>query len=133
MNLDEMIKNMLNETPSYETNKPKWAQEILNELKEIKLLIKKNNYNKNYYKTSPEKRDYYNFVNNLRKELKADVANNIYPKIYYNKTYYGINKDGLLYNMHTLNELPTYKAFEIFKFLYNNRDKIDNYITKAKD
>jgi hypothetical protein len=132
MKLDEMIQNLLKENPTYDNTKPAWADEILKELKEIKILIQKSNYNKKYYKTSPQKRDYYNFVNNLRKELKKEISNNVYTKIYYQKNYYGINKDGLLYNMHTLKELPTYKAYEIFEFLYNNRENLDKYIIKKK-
>jgi len=127
MNLDQMIQNLLKEDKQnliYTDEPPNWAKEILQELKEIKILLKKNRYKK----TNDNKREYYNFVNTLRKKLRVYVKENKHPRIYYNNRYYGISEEGLLYNMHTLNNLPTYKAFEIFEFLYNNKDNLEKYI-----
>jgi len=126
MDLDKMIQNLLKEDKQNINNldePPSWAKEIIKEIKEIKSLLKKSNYKKTNYK-----KEYYSFVNNLRKKLKSDVKDNKHPKIYYNNKYYGISEEGLLYNMHTLNNLSTYKAFEIFEFLYKNKNNLDKYI-----
>ena len=126
MNIDKMIQDLLKEESpkTAYTNPPLWAKEILQELKEIKTLLKQNSYKK----TKSHPQSYYNFVNSLRKRLKIDAKDNKHPRIFYKNSYYGISEDGLLYNMHTLNNLPTSKAFEIFEFLYKNRDSLEKYI-----
>jgi hypothetical protein len=122
MNIDKMIDKFLQEEANYPQNSPApiWAQEILKELKEIKSIL----LNKN------KKRAYYNFVNKLRQEFKNDLKNNIYPKIVYNKVSYGINEKGHIYNMQTLKEVSPYLAYEIFEFLYKNRNNLKDFIIK---
>ena len=131
MKIDEMIQNLLIEEEQNTINNepPLWAKKILEELAEIKVLLKKRDYKNSYN----DKRAYYSFVSDLRRKLKSDAQNNKYPRIFYNNKYYGISEDGLLYSMHTLNNLPTYKAFEIFEFLYKNKDNLDKYIFINRD
>jgi len=82
---------------SVEEDTPKWANEILEELKEIKKDLKSqqtkiNNIDKNYYE----------FIKYLRKRLRADVQNDYYPTLIYNNKRYGINFDGLIYDKQDL-------------------------------
>ena len=99
---------------------------ILKELKEINKTLKqtsKTTYNK-------KGRDYYNFINKLRKDLRADVDKNIYPEIIYNNKKIGVTFNGYLYDKETNNNLRAFEAYEIYDFLYKNRNRLNDFIIK---
>jgi len=98
--------------------KPKWADEILDELREIKTLLKEQ-------KSSIKKIDkrYYDFIKEFRKNMRADVANNIYPTFYYNGKKYGVDFKGLLYDKSTSHVIPRDEAFKIYRFAYEQQKR----------
>jgi len=97
--------------------------QILQELKEIKNLLKLANRTKR-----KSKQEYYNFVNKLRAKLKPDTTNNIFPEIIYNSQIIGITSNGYLYNKETNEELKAQQAFKVYQFLYKNQDELDRYL-----
>ena len=95
--------------------KPKWADEILNQLKEIKILLKEQ-------KTQITKIDnnFYEFVKKFRISMRADVVNNVYPTFTYHGRDLGVDFKGLLYDKKTLKILPRDEAFKIYKYAYSH-------------
>jgi len=96
--------------------KPKWADEILDELREIKTLLREQ-------QSSIHKIDkrFYSFIKSFRESMKADVANNIYPTFYYNGKQYGVDFKGLLYEKSTSQIIPRDEAFRIYKYAYEQQ------------
>ncbi len=105
---------------------PVWANEILKELKEIRKLLFKISKNAS---TNKDK-DYFTFIKRFRKKMKPDVEKNIYPEVEYKGRRLGINSQGYLYDKDTLENLPRYEAFEVFRHFYEKEKKekklIDN-------
>ncbi len=97
---------------------------ILIELKEINKTLKEKP--KNSYKN----RDYYNFINKLRKNLRADVEKNIYPEINFNNRRIGVTFNGYLYDKETNENLKAYEAYEVYDFLYKNKDHLADFISQ---
>jgi hypothetical protein len=99
--------------------KPKWADEILDELREIKTLLKEQ-------KKSIKKidRNFYSFVKSFRETMKADVANNIYPTFYYNGKRYGIDFNGLVYNKENSEVVPREEAYSVYRYAYEHKDEL---------
>ena len=124
MNLKEQIEGLLSQDDSSNILK-----EILEELKKInkKLDTKSNKYDDN------NNRKYYKFINRLRKELKPIPEDNIYPEILYKGRKIGVTKKGYLYDKSTNSNLKVSKAYEIYEFLYKNRDNLNEYITAVSD
>ena len=116
MNIYKQLDNLLQEDNN---SCQEQIDQILKELKEIKLILKKQ-----------DKTDYYKFVNRIRKELKADINNNIYPEILYKNKRYGIDFKGFIYDKSTNIDLKPQDAYEIYKFLYKNRKNLSKYIKK---
>jgi len=106
------------------------ALEILNELKEIKAVLKegRKNYNSSHKKTLPK--EYFDFVNQFRNEMREDIASGFSPEFIYENMVLGINSKGLIYNKITNRILPRHKAFEIYEKLYeqNIYQKIEGKI-----
>jgi hypothetical protein len=106
-----------------ESDRPKWADEILLELAEIKSLLQKNRYNK------PKKdKDYFDFVHAFRDKMRADIASGNYPEITYKGRILGINFKGWIYDKGSNKSLPAYEAFEVYRFLYEHRNEIEKYL-----
>jgi len=124
MNVYEQVEKLLNDTPS----RPEWADEMLFELREIKRLLEK--MQKNHPARNKSKTDYFRFVNKLRKELQADILNDRYPEIHYQGRTLGINLKGFIYDKATTEDLPAHEAFAVYRFLYDNRDKLENYLIR---
>jgi len=116
MNIYKQLDKLLEEESS---DCQELMQQILKELKELKTLIKKQ-----------DKSDYYKFINRIRKELKADIKNNIYPEITYNNKTYGIDFNGFIYDKQTSKTLKPQDAYDIYKFLYRNRNNLSKFIKK---
>lgn len=125
MNVLNQVEKLLDDRE----NNPKWAEDILFELREIKTLLK-NLQPRTAKNREKEKHAYFAFVNRLRKELRADILNDIYPEIHYDNRELGINFKGHIYDKATTEELPAPEAFAVYRFLYENRDRLDRYISK---
>ncbi len=121
MTIYEQIDKML----SQDSDRPKWVDEILFELKEIKYILK--NSSKTIRKPQKDKA-YFEFVNVLREKMRASITDGKYPEIYYQKRTLGINFKGWIYDKETSDVLPSYKAFEVYKFLYNQKENIDKFL-----
>jgi hypothetical protein len=121
-NIYEQVEKLLKEDQS----KPAWADEILRELKEIKQLL----HSQTKTGSKSDRSDYFAFVKKLRKELRADLINNIYPEIDYQGRKLGINLKGYIYDKATTQDLPAYEAFAVYRFLYEKRDNLDKYLKK---
>jgi murein L,D-transpeptidase YafK len=94
------------------------ALEILNELKDIKAILKdgRKTYNYSYKKTLPK--DYFEFVNKFRNEMREDINRGFTPEFVYEDMLLAINSKGLIYNKMTKRILPKHKAFEIYEKFY---------------
>jgi len=99
--------------------KPAWADEILNELQEIKKLLKEQKESTNKVDT-----DYYNFVKEFRNIMKADITNNIYPTFHYQGKKLGVDFKGLLYDKQTQKYLSKTEAFQVYRYAYINGSKV---------
>jgi len=125
MNVYEQVEKLLHETPE----RPEWADAMLFELREIKRLLEQMQTSRPAAH-SKGKADYFRFVNRLRKELRADILNDIYPEIRYDGRELGINFKGYIYDKATTKELPAHEAFAVYRFLYDNRDRLEEYLIK---
>lgn len=104
---------------------PEWANEILFELKEVKNLLKDI---RNPRRNRSKNRDYYDFLNEFRRRMKADADKEIYPEVVYNSRRVGVDFKGLLYDKETLNLLPMHEAFRVYEHFYTKKDEIDRLI-----
>jgi len=109
-----------------QSDRPKWADEILYELKEIKTILKE--IRKTRAKPYRDKA-YFDFVDMLRKKMRADIANEKYPEIDYHGRKLGINFKGWIYDKETTKSLPAHEAFEVYRYLYARRDNLDKFVT----
>jgi hypothetical protein len=118
--MDSEIFNKIEKIFESESDEaPSWANDILNELKEIKKIITQTNKT-----TKKIDKNYYDFINNLRKTMKAYSTDNYFPRIKYKGRILGINHRGLLYDIATERILPKQEAFQIYYDLYKNKDKL---------
>lgn len=115
--------------------KPQWAGEILNELQEIKLLLKEQLSNNLYHSNTsyPQNRDkpdnkYYDFVRKFRILMKPDTVNNIYPTFEYFGRKLGIDYSGLLYDKKDSKTLSKKEAFQVYRYAYKHQN---DYKTSA--
>ena len=124
MKLEEEINKLLQDQDETTTD---LLIEILKELKEINKTLKQK------LKSTAKKRrdrDYYSFINRLRRDLRTDVDKNFSPEIKYNNKQIGVSLDGYLYNKKTNKNLRAFEAYEVFDFLYKNRNNLNEFITK---
>jgi len=109
--------------------KPQWATEILQELKEIKQLLKEQKEEQKIYKPANRRsfyhtknnREFYEFIKEFRTTMKPDVPNDIYPTFEYQGRRLGIDNSGLLYDKKDLKILPKAEAFKIYRYAYNQQ------------
>ena len=104
-------------------DKPIWAVDILNELREIKELLQQTN-SKNHNDTSYSKYKYYDFINKFRTSMRADVDNNIFPYITYNNRKLGVNFKGYLYDIDQSIPLSAKDAYDVYDYVYKNKPQI---------
>ncbi len=121
MTVFEQVEKMLKENDT----RPEWVDEILFELREIKRLL-----HETKHPSGKKKRDYFRFINKLREELRADLARDIYPEIRYKGKKLGINLKGYIYDKTTTKDLPAHEAFEVYRFLYDNRERLEEYLIR---
>jgi calcineurin-like phosphoesterase family protein len=119
MNIYEKIDNIFSDEID---TKPKWANEILEELHEIKILLKKQ---KDKTKENISQ-DFYSFIQKFRSSMKADVLNNKYPTFYYKNKRLGVDFKGLLYDKETSKILSKDEAYAVYRYAYNNKNNIIN-------
>jgi|GEM_PF-1859770 len=127
MNVLDQVEKLIDD----QRQNPQWADAILFELREIKRLLQNMQpTSPTPQKTTTDKHAYFAFVNRLRKELRADIVNDIYPEINYQGKTLGVNFKGHLYDKATTEELPAHEAFSVYRFLYDNKEKLDMYLFK---
>ena len=116
MNLYEKIEKLYqNEQKRYNnpTNDAKWANEILQELKEIKQLLKENSKT-----TKRVDKNLMEFVDEFRAKMKPDVESGNYPEVNYMGKRLGVDNRGLLYDKDTLRLLSRSEAFKAYKYFF---------------
>ena len=113
--LYKQIDNIFNSSPKSKDDD--LLYEILNELKEIKEVLKNSN-NRYSTKYEPISEEFYQFITNFRESLKADVDKDIYPEVEYKGRKYGINNIGLLYDKNTSKVISKQEAFRIYRYFY---------------
>jgi hypothetical protein len=118
MNIYDQINQIFDNNP----NEPKWTKDIIEEIRELKIIINDLKNSKNYQNNNNCNRtnsDLMQFVNELREKKKPNIDKNIYPKIEYLGYTLGIDLRGYLYDMDTSKILSREDAFEIYKDMYN--------------
>ena len=126
MNIFDQIDNIFSGECD---TKPQWANELLQEIKEIKLLLQEQkellNQKRYSVNTTYKKPDnnFYRFVKEFRVSMKADTKNSIYPTFEYDGKKLGVDYSGLLYDKTTSKTLSKDEAFRVYKFAYKNRFK----------
>jgi hypothetical protein len=120
----------------FDQKPPAWANEMMNDIKEIKTLLQTQNQqqikiqsqlNTQHQTIKRIDQNFYNFIKEFRKNMKANVDRNIYPTLHYNNKRYGINFKGLIYDKEDLHILPKSEAFKIYEFAYEKRNYLDIY------
>ena len=97
---------------------PTWAKELLQEVQELKVLVKEERREK-----QKRDREFYGFLKEFRRSMRADVERNLYPKIIdYKGRKLGVNFDGLLYDVKSSNLLSTKEAFKVYGYLYKKKN-----------
>jgi hypothetical protein len=102
-------------------------QQFSNSSAADKLLYSNIDYSiKNDIKNSTiNKKDYFNFVEQMREKYSGDSNRNFFPTIFeYNEQEIALDSSGKLYTKYQNKTLDTEKAFEIWEYIYNNQDKI---------
>lgn len=120
MNIYDKINKMFED----EADNTELLYTILEELAEIKQILKVSSkeYNKEYQKTLPN--EYYQFVEDFKLKMKEDVIKGVYPEIEFEGMRLGVNSRGLLYDKDTNQILPKYKAYEIYEKLYKEHQLV---------
>jgi len=103
-------------------------QKVMEEIRNIKSMIEDIQSQLNKKRGRKRSKEYYKFVDALRRSMYADVDNNIYPEIKYNGRKLGVDINGMIYDKSDQHVLPTYEAFEVYDFLYAHRDSLGDYI-----
>jgi len=105
-------------------DKPKWAEEILTQLQEIKTLLK--DQNKNDYTKPIINRNFYAFIKEFRIAMRADIQNEVYPTYIYNNRRLGVDFQGLLYDKESSKILSKDEAYIVYKHAYNNQNNVQD-------
>lgn len=122
MTIYDQVQNLLHTDEEI----PLWAKEIQKELSEIKELLQQSHHHLG--KKSHHDRDYFRFVERLREQMRADIADERYPEIDYFGQKLGINFKGWIYNKESTKALPAHEAFKVYRFLYKHKENLDKYI-----
>lgn len=121
----EKIEKIYAQNKEQEHDEPQWVKELKAELKEIKLLLKDV---QNPRRNKRKNQDYFNFVNALRKRLKADTVNEVYPEVHYHGKRIGANLKGHLYDKATAKSLPAQEAFALYEYFYAQKEEIESFV-----
>jgi hypothetical protein len=100
---------------------PEWAKDMAEEIAEIKLLLGL------MVRQNSEKRK-RNFIRKLRKRLKAEPNSRKYPIVRYAGKEYGVDAQGILFDISNQRTLSAKEAYEIFEFLFENKEELQKYI-----
>jgi hypothetical protein len=113
--------------------RPQWAGKILEELKEVKVLLQEQrellkNQPTQVHTSYPQNRqkidrEYYNFIKQFRISMKADTKNNNYPTFEYNGRKLGVAFSGLLYDKKDSKTLSRKEAFRVYRYAYEHKDE----------
>jgi len=101
-------------------DKPKWAEEILTELQEIKILLQEQKKQKDIKPTV--NRHFYAFIKEFRISMRADTINDIYPTYIYKNRKLGVDFKGLLYDKTNSKILSKDEAYRVYKHAYMNQN-----------
>ena len=99
---------------------PKWAKELLNEIKEVKEML-----NKTYTVTKTIQTDLNDFIDEFKYYLKSKISNNIYPVARYKGQEVSINQNNKLFDIHTNVELTTIEAFNAYRTFHKKGYKLN--------
>ena len=105
--------------------KPQWAIDILDELKEIKMLLKEHQPPQTK-KATNDNNGLYAFIKHFRVSMRADTNNSIYPTFEYNGRELGVDFKGLLYDKETTHILSKEEAYRVYKYAYNLHTQGEN-------
>ena len=123
-NIFEQIDDIFSD----EYDRPSWANELLDEIKDLKKIInlQAQNISKASYKYQNKNNDYdlYQFINNFREDMKPNVSENHYPTFQYEGINYGINLKGHIYNKDDSISVSRDKAFKIYRYLYEHQQSV---------
>jgi hypothetical protein len=124
MNVYEQIESIFSGEAD---EKPQWAEEILDELREIKHILNEqkkqilhSSYPQNSYKFDSK---YYDFIKKFRALMKPDTVNNNYPTFEYFGRKLGVDHSGLLYDKKDSKTLSKKEAFQVYRYAYEHQNK----------
>jgi len=106
--------------------KPEWVNEILEELVEIKNLLRDKkepllkSVNSSY--TPKLDDDYYNFIKRFRISLMADTKYGAVTSFEYKGKSFSVNKRGLLYDTENLKIVSKSEAFKVYRYAYKHEE-----------
>lgn len=121
MNIHDKIEKIFSQTRS---DAPQWAIELLQELKEIKQLLQTQASQLVPVQYPSQNNSlFYEFVNDFRNKMRADVINNIYPEVEFQNKKIGVNFKGLLYYKSDSSLLRKDEAFKVYRYLYESKNK----------
>jgi len=100
---------------------PQWAEKMIEDIEEIKTLLRL----QVRQKLEDEKRY---FIRRVRRRLRANPKKGVYPVVSYAGDEYGVDAEGMLFCSKTDRALSAKEAFEIFDFLYRNRNRLQEFI-----
>ncbi len=124
--MQENILSQVEKLLSEDANRPEWADEILFELREIKKLLQ--SQSESVQSRKERRKAFFAFINMLRKRMRADIINGTYPEIYYRGRTLGVNLKGYIYDKQTTADLSATEAYEVYRFLFDNRENLEKYI-----
>ena len=124
--MQDNILSQVEKLLAEDTTRPEWVDEILFELREIKKLLQ--TQRESVQSRNDRKKAFFAFINMLRKRMRADIIEGSYPEIYYRGRTLGVNLKGYIYDKHTTADLSAQEAYEVYRFLYDNRSNLEKYI-----
>jgi len=98
---------------------PRWAKELLCEIREIKKLLKNEKVEIPTLKAKQNGSDINSFIRGFRKMLKKD------EKFNYQARELSFNTKGLLYDINTKAELSSSEAYLAYGYIFKNNIKIE--------
>lgn len=102
--------------------KPQWARDILDELREIKTLLNEHMQPQIKRATSYNDNDgLYAFIKQFRVSMRADTNKSIYPTFEYQGKNLGVDFKGLLYDKETTRILPRDEAYRVYRYAFDTQ------------
>ncbi|MEA3522724.1 MAG: hypothetical protein U9R50_07095 [Campylobacterota bacterium] len=101
-------------------DKPQWADEILTQLQEIKILLQEQ---KQHPQSSQKiSRNFYAFIKEFRISMRANTTEKIYPTFIYDNKRLGVDFKGLLYDKESSKLLSKDEAYKVYKYAYSHQN-----------